>query len=131
MKKQKVNNVVSRVRALKLKSLPAGTPFVFVSCQDLYKELYLIHPSDSRCVIKGIKADIVPSGDKEWSAFVDSCAPDAEVLLDEGRQKISITVNSKGEFVNNGKVISQKPGQSYKKKTKDEDGVVEIEKEDF
>lgn len=69
-----------------LKNLRDGTPFNFRS-GNVFRNLYLVKGSDSRCIIAGERAADNSTG---WEQFTDSCAPDAEVLVDTDRNNFEM-----------------------------------------
>ena len=76
-----------------LKNLDSGDPFIFRG-SEVFRNMFLVHSSDSRCVVKGEKAFNTPSGELKWEPFTDSCAPDAEVFYDSAREKMEFEEES-------------------------------------
>lgn len=116
MKKNKKDNKAPTERLVKLKNLPAGTPFIFSSGSLSFKNMVLIYSGDARCVVEGFKNEGKnEEGETVWNFFKDNCAPDAEVVVDKSRTGLKIVQDSFGSH----KIKNNKKNLDVVKKKED------------
>lgn len=131
----KKNKVISSKKLIKLKNLQAGTPFIFSGGETCFKNMYLVYPSDARCVVEGFKisdkrrdSDNGTNCTENWEHFKDNCSPGAEVFIDDSRDMATVKQDKTGTFLkiaqtslseeNNCAVVEEKKEKKEKKERK-------------